>query len=244
VRVLVVLPTYNEAENIEMVLRKVRTALPEGEILVVDDGSPDGTAQIAEKIALELGSIDVLRRTTKSGLGTAYRAGFTWGIERGVDVLVEMDSDLSHDPAALPELVAPIAQGFDLAVGSRYVPGGNIPEWKLARRILSRGGNLYASALLGLRIKDSTSGYRAYSAPILKKVDLEQVKAEGYGFQIEMVYKVIQAGGTVREIPISFTDRVVGTSKMSSRIVVEALGLVTLWAVKRLGRAATRGTKR
>ncbi|HUO49353.1 MAG TPA: polyprenol monophosphomannose synthase, partial [Acidimicrobiales bacterium] len=235
-RVLVVLPTYNESENIERVLRLVREALPDAGILVVDDGSPDGTDEIADKVGKELGGVDLLRRTSKSGLGSAYRAGFAWGLERGWDAFVEMDSDLSHDPAALPALVAPLEQGVDLSVGSRYVPGGSIPNWRRHRRLLSRGGNIYASAVLGLGITDATSGFRAYRAGILETIDLSRIKAEGYGFQIEMVHQVLEHGGRVAEVPIRFVDRVEGKSKMSMAIVVEALLLVTWWGFLRLGR--------
>jgi dolichol-phosphate mannosyltransferase len=236
VRPLIVLPTYNEAENIERVIRRVRAALPEAGILVVDDASPDGTAQIAEKLGYELGAIDVLRRPAKAGLGSAYRAGFRWGLERGFDAFVEMDSDLSHDPNALPGLVGPVGRGIDLVIGSRYMPGGSIPEWSIHRRLLSQGGNVYASLVLGLHVTDSTAGFRAYGAEILRKIDLEAIKADGYGFQIEMVKAVLEHGGTVTEVPIRFVDRIDGKSKMSSRIVVEALVLVTWWAVRRMGR--------
>ena len=232
--VLVVLPTYNESENIERVLRRIRDALPESGVLVVDDGSPDGTADIAERIGKEIGGVDVLRRSAKSGLGSAYRAGFAWGLERGWDALVEMDADLSHDPDALPALVAPLTDGTDLVVGSRYVPGGSIPNWSWHRRLLSQGGNIYASVLLGLHVTDSTSGFRAYRADVLRRLDLAAVRADGYGFQIEMVHEVLQHGGQVREIPIRFVDRVEGKSKMSAHIVVEALGLVTWWGLLRL----------
>jgi dolichol-phosphate mannosyltransferase len=227
------MPTYNEAENIHRVLRAVRTSLPDAGILVVDDGSPDGTADLAEQLGSELGGIDVLRRTAKSGLGSAYRAGFAWGLERGWDVLVEMDADLQHDPGALPQLVAPIADGVDLVVGSRYVPGGSIPKWRWHRRLVSRGGNIYAATLLGLGVKDSTSGFRAYGASILRAIDLGVVRAEGYGFQIEMVRQVLDHGGRVIEVPIRFVERSEGESKMSMRIVVEALTLVTWWAALR-----------
>jgi len=232
--VLVVLPTYNESENIGTVLRRIRAALPEATVLVVDDGSPDGTADLAEKLGQDLGQIEILRRTTKSGLGSAYRAGFAWGLERGVDACVEMDADLSHQPEALPDLVAPLAEGQELVIGSRYVPGGVIPNWAWHRRLLSRGGNLYASALLGLGVADATAGFRAYAAPLLARLDLDAIRAEGYGFQIEMTYAAKRAGAPILEVPITFVDRVEGESKMSTSIVVEALGLVTLWGVQRL----------
>jgi len=232
--VLVVLPTYNEAENIDHVLRRVRSSLADATVLVVDDGSPDGTAALAETIGKELGSIEILRRQDKSGLGSAYRAGFRWGLDHGFDACIEMDADLSHEPEALPELVAPLSEGYELVIGSRYVAGGSIPNWTWHRRMLSRGGNIYASALLGLGVADSTAGFRAYSASVLQRIDLNDVKAEGYGFQIEMTYEAKRAGAAVVEIPIRFIDRVKGESKMSMFIVVEALGLVTWWGFQRL----------
>ncbi len=240
--VLVVLPTYNELENIDRVLRRIRAALPAASVLVVDDGSPDGTADAAEVLGKELGNIDVLRRTAKAGLGSAYRAGFRWGLDRGFDACVEMDADLSHEPEALPSLVGPVAEGTELVIGSRYIPGGVIPNWRWHRRLLSRGGNIYASTLLGLHVSDATAGFRCYAASLLRRIDLDQVRAEGYGFQIEMTYAARRAGAPVLEVPITFVDRVDGESKMSAYIVVEALGLVSLWAVQRLVRVAPRAT--
>ena len=230
--VLVIIPTYLESENIENVLSAVRSSLPEANVLVVDDNSPDGTADLAEKVGEKLGRIEVLRRSGKAGLGSAYRAGFRWGAERGYSVFVEMDADLSHDPADLPRLIAPMDEGADLVIGSRYVPGGAIPGWPTHRALLSREGNRYAAFMLGLPVADATSGYRAFRASTLAKVDLEAVRADGYGFQIEMVYRMRQVGGALREIPITFIDRVEGKSKMSGRIIVEALGLVTVWGVR------------
>lgn len=232
--VLVVLPTYNEAENIDHVLRRIREALASATVLVVDDGSPDGTADIAEVLGKELGNIEVLRRHEKSGLGSAYRAGFRWGIDRGYDACIEMDADLSHEPEALPGLVAPLAEGHEVVIGSRYVPGGSIPDWTWHRRLLSRGGNIYASALLGLGVSDSTAGFRAYATSALERIELDRIRAEGYGFQIEMTYRAKQAGASIVEVPIRFVDRVEGESKMSMFIVVEALGLVTWWGAQRV----------
>jgi dolichol-phosphate mannosyltransferase len=232
--VLVVLPTYNESENIDRVLRRVREALPDATVLVVDDGSPDGTAEMAETVGKEIGGIELMRRHQKSGLGSAYRAGFRWGLEHGFDACVEMDADLSHEPEALPGLVGALADGTELVVGSRYVEGGAIPNWAWHRRLLSRGGNLYASALLGLGVADSTSGFRVYAASVLERIDLDRIRADGYGFQIEMTYQSKRAGATVTEVPIRFVDRVEGESKMSTFIVVEALGLVTWWGIQRL----------
>lgn len=232
VRALVVLPTYDEAANIEEVLRLLRAACPDVSVLVVDDGSPDGTADIAEAMDAEIGNVEVMRRPAKSGLGSAYRDGFRHGLLHGFDVMVEMDSDLQHDPAALPSILAAVEDGADLAIGSRYVPGGSIPDWKWHRRALSKWGNRYASTVLGIGVKDATSGYRAYASPALAKIDFQTVRADGYGFQIEMAHRVLQTGGRVQEVPIQFVDRVRGTSKMSSRIVVEALVLVSWWGVR------------
>lgn len=232
VRALVVLPTYDEAANIEEVLRRLREACPTVNVLVVDDGSPDGTADIAEAMAEEIGAVEVMRRPAKSGLGSAYRDGFRHGLINGFDIMVEMDSDLSHDPAALPTLLEQVENGADLAIGSRYVEGGSIPDWSWHRRALSKWGNRYAAAVLGIDVNDATAGYRAYSASALAEIDFQSVRADGYAFQIEMAHRVIQAGGVVREVPIQFVDRVRGTSKMSGMIVVEALALVTWWGVR------------
>ena len=239
-RVLVVIPTYNEAENVLAILTRVRDVLPEAGILVVDDGSPDGTADLVEKAIPELGEVEVLRRAGKAGLGRAYRAGFRWGLERGYQACVEMDADFSHDPATLPDLVAPLAEGNELVIGSRYVPGGSIPNWTWHRHLLSWGGNRYASVVLGLGVADSTAGFRVYADTLLRRLDLDSVRAEGYGFQIEMTYRSKQAGALIREVPIRFVDRVAGESKMSSAIVVEALALVTWWGLRRLVHGAGR----
>jgi dolichol-phosphate mannosyltransferase len=232
VRTLVVLPTYEEADNIAEVLRRLRAAVPAADILVVDDSSPDGTAAIAKAAGHELGGVDVAIRPAKSGLGSAYRHGFREGLDLGYEVLVEMDSDLSHDPAALPSLLQALEEGADLAIGSRYVPGGSIPHWPLHRRSLSRWGNRYAARMLRLRVHDSTSGFRAYRADMLRRIDVDQVRADGYGFQIEMVYRVAQLGGRIVERPIEFRDRERGNSKMSMRIVGEALALVSWWGIR------------
>jgi dolichol-phosphate mannosyltransferase len=231
-RTLVVLPTYNEAENIEDVIVRVRSAVPDASILVVDDSSPDGTAEIVEELAGRLEGISVLRRPQKSGLGPAYRAGFAHGREQGFEVLVEMDSDLSHDPNDLPRLLAAVADGADLSLGSRYVPGGSIPDWPWYRRALSIGGNRFAAIVLGIHVTDSTSGFRAYREGAFTLIGIEDVTADGYGFQIEMTYRLLQAGGQVTEVPISFTDRVRGESKMSWRIIGEAARLVLRWGFR------------
>ncbi len=231
-RLLVVLPTYNEVLNVETMLRTLRSVAPDADVLVVDDASPDGTADAAERAGAELGRVTVLRRPGKGGLGSAYRAGFAWGIDHGYDTFVEIDCDFSHDPAALPSLLT-AAERFEVVIGSRYVPGGHIPQWTLSRRLLSRGGNQYASLMLGLGVADSTAGYRVYSRSALEKIDYQSVRADGYGFQIEMTYRARRGGATITEVPISFGDRLRGESKMSSNIVYEALWLVTKWGLQR-----------
>ncbi len=231
-RLLVVLPTYNEVLNVETMLRTLRSVAPDADVLVVDDASPDGTADAAERAGVELGRVTVLRRAGKGGLGSAYRAGFSWGIDHGYDTFVEIDCDFSHDPAALPSLLT-AAERYEVVIGSRYVPGGHIPQWTLSRRLLSRGGNQYASLMLGLGVADSTAGYRVYSRSALEKIDYQSVRADGYGFQIEMTYRARRGGATITEVPISFGDRLRGESKMSSNIVYEALWLVTKWGLQR-----------
>ena len=233
-RAAVVMPTYEEAGNIAVVLRRVRAAAPDAHVLVVDDTSPDGTADLAEAVGSEIGGVTVLRRTGPRGFGAACRAGFAWALERDYDLVVGMDADLSHDPAALPSLLRAVEDGADLAVGSRYVPGGAIPRWPAHRRALSRLGNRYATTLLRLPVSDATSGYRAYRSTVLRTIDLDHQRANGYGFLIEMVYRVVRRGGTVAEVPIVFVDRERDGSKMSGRIVVEAMALVTLWGLRDL----------
>lgn len=232
-RILVVLPTYNEILNIEAMVRALRVSVPAADILVVDDASPDGTGDAVSALAGELGRIELLSRSAKSGLGSAYRAGFAWGLERGYDRFVEIDCDFSHDPAALATLID-LSQTHDVVIGSRYVPGGSIPKWSLPRRLLSRAGNQYAALMLGLRVADSTAGYRVYSRHALEVIDYATVRADGYGFQIEMTYRARRGGATIIESPIAFRDRTRGESKMSGSIVFEALYLVTKWAAERL----------
>jgi dolichol-phosphate mannosyltransferase len=231
-RVFVSVPTYREAENIEELLTRLRAAVPSADILVIDDGSPDGTAELAEKLGFELGNIEVLRRPGKMGLGAAYRAGHAIGIARGYDVMVQIDADLSHQPEALHSLLDAVRDGADLAIGSRYVEGGAIPQWAVYRLALSRWGCRYAAWALGIDVADSTAGYRAYRASALKKMEFETTRANGYTFQIEMTYRLWRAGGKITEVPITFTDRERGTSKMSGRIVVEAMALVTVWGLR------------
>jgi dolichol-phosphate mannosyltransferase len=220
-----ILPTYNEAENVEAI---VRTAVPhlaatgmEHRVLVVDDGSPDGTGRIADRLAGELAEVEVLHRTAKEGIGPAYLAGFERALRGGADLVLEMDSDFSHDPADLERLVA-AAGAADLVLGSRYVPGGGVTDWGLARRAISRGGSLYARLLLGVPVNDLTGGFKCFRRKVLEHLDLSAIGTDGYGFQIEMTYRAIRAGFRVTEVPILFRERRVGASKMSARIALEA----------------------
>jgi dolichol-phosphate mannosyltransferase len=240
-RTLVVTPTYQEAENIEESLRRLRAAVPDADILVVDDNSPDGTGKIAERMASELGQIDVLHRPSKEGLGEAYRAGFGVGLARGYERLVQIDADLSHDAAVIPTMLKALDDGADIAVGSRYTSGGQIPHWPWFRRALSRAGNRYAGIVLGLKIRDATSGFRGYSADALKQIDYEHSRAKGYGFQIETAYRAARAKRKVVEVPIVFTDRVRGYSKMTWGIFAEELLLVTWWGFR--DRVLRRGSR-
>lgn len=231
-RTLVVMPTYDEAPNIAEVLTRVRAAAPEVDLLVVDDSSPDGTAELARQTAAELGQIDVEVRDRKDGLGNAYRHGFRVGMERGYDVLVQMDADLSHDPDALPSLLAALEGGADAVIGSRYVPGGSVPHWPWYRRALSRYGNAYACAVLGMSVRDATAGFRAYRVGVLQDIDVFSTRAKGYGFQIETAYRVSRSGRHLTEVPITFTDRVRGYSKMSLTVAAEELLLVSWWGFR------------
>jgi dolichol-phosphate mannosyltransferase len=231
---LVVLPTYQEAENIRDALAGIRRALRAATVVVVDDEGGDGTADLAEAASHELGQIEVLRRPAKRGLAGAYIAGFKWGLERGHDVLIGMDADLSHDATALPRLMQAIGDGADVAVGSRYVPGGSTVNWPLGRRLLSRGGNWYASHLLATGVSDMNSAFRAYRADVLRGVVLEDLQAEGYGFLLELIHRLRQNDATIVEVPIVFADRVRGNSKMSPVIAAEAFRTVTEIAVREL----------
>ena len=229
--VAVVLPTYNESENIAGLLTQLRTVLPDGRLYVVDDNSPDGTGEIAERCAVELGGIEVLHRPGKQGLGSAYRQGFTHVIAQGVDVVVSMDVDFSHDPLAIPAMLAEIESGSDAVIGSRYVSGGGTKNWPLHRRLLSRWGNLYTGAVLGVKVRDCTSGFRAYRSSALAAIAPETTKAEGYAFLSELVVRLSRRGLKISEVPILFIDRENGTSKMSGRIIIESMLLVTRWGI-------------
>jgi glycosyltransferase involved in cell wall biosynthesis len=231
-RTLVVVPTYEEAANITEVLHRVRAAAPEVDVLVVDDSSPDGTADLAKASAAELGHVDVLVRERKDGLGNAYRHGFREGFDRGYEILVQMDADLSHDPAELPNLIGAIEGGAEMVIGSRYIPGGEIPHWPWYRRALSRYGNRYACVVLGMDVHDATSGYRAYRVDALKAIDIFSTRSKGYGFQIETAYRIARSQRHLAEVPIVFTDRVRGQSKMSFSVMLEELILVTWWGIR------------
>ena len=241
-RAVAIVPTYNEAENVEAMCRAIRASAPSVGILVVDDNSPDGTAFLAESIAAEIGDLSVLRRPDKNGLGGAYRAGMAIAIAGGAEICVQIDADFSHDPVMIPALVSAVEHGVDLALGSRYVPGGITENWPARRRLLSRWGNRYVAGVLGLAINDATAGYRAYrTSALVEQMDYQSVRTDGYGFQIEMTHRLVRAGGKIVEIPITFRDRTLGQSKMSQSIIQEAFVLVVqLWVKDLTGRRQRR----
>jgi dolichol-phosphate mannosyltransferase len=229
--VLVVIPTYNEAENIREIVGRLRHAVPEAGVLIADDGSPDGTGDIADALAAADRKVHVLHRTAKEGLGAAYLAGFAWAAERGADVMVEMDADGSHDPEELPRLLNALRDA-DVVVGSRRVPGGKIVNWPLTREMISKVGNTYVRLALGIPVRDSTAGFRAFRAKVLENLDLAGVSSAGYCFQIDLVYRAWRGGYRVTEVPVTFVERERGQSKMSSDIVREALFKVAVWGVQ------------
>jgi dolichol-phosphate mannosyltransferase len=242
----VVIPTYNEAANVEAIVRATtaelrRLGVVDHRLLVVDDNSPDGTGQIADRLANELATVEVLHRGAKTGLGHAYLAGFAVALAGGAELVVEMDADFSHDPGYLGDLLE-AAKEADLVLGSRYVPGGGVRDWGLLRRLISRGGGWYSRTILRVDVRDLTGGFKCIHRGVLEAIDLPSVRAEGYVFQIEVTYRAILAGFTVREVPIVFADRTVGTSKMSTRIAVEAMWLVP--RLRRTARAAIRSAPR
>jgi dolichol-phosphate mannosyltransferase len=244
-RAVVVVPTYDEAENIGDLLTAIRASAPETDVLVVDDNSPDGTADLAEKAAAELGAVEVLRRPAKDGLGNAYREAFARAIDGGYDVIVTLDADFSHDPAVIPVLIGLVEAGADLAVGSRYVPGGTTPNWPRYRLALSRYGNRYAGWMLGLCLRDATSGFRAYRSELLQDIRYDTTHSDGYAFMTELAYRASAYRAEVREHPITFTDRTRGTSKMSALVIVESMLRVTWWGTKlRLRRRKDRRAAR
>jgi dolichol-phosphate mannosyltransferase len=229
--VLVVIPTYNERENLELIVGRVRAATPDVDILVADDGSPDGTGRIADDLAAADGQIQVLHRTSKDGLGAAYLAGFAWALQHGYDVVVEMDADGSHQPEQLPRLLEALRHA-DVVLGSRWVPGGRVENWPAHRMLLSRGGNTYTRLALGIPLRDATGGYRAFRRSALETLDLAGVASQGYCFQVDLAWRAVQRGLRVVEVPITFVERVRGDSKMSGSIVRESLLRVTEWGAK------------
>jgi dolichol-phosphate mannosyltransferase len=235
VHATICLPTYNELENLEPMLRALARVLREGDrVLVVDDASPDGTGELADRLAAELPFVSVLHRASKEGLGPAYIAGFRRALAEGAELVLEMDCDFSHDPAAVPSLIAAAENGADLVLGSRYIAGGSIPNWGPVRRFVSLGGNLYAQILLGSRLRDLTGGFKCFRARVLETIDLDAIGAKGYAFQIETTYRVVRGGFRVVEVPISFSDREHGRSKMSRAIVAEAIWQVPLLRLRAL----------
>ena len=232
-KVLVIMPTFNEAGNIHNAVTRLFEHNKEVDLLIVDDSSPDGTGQLADALAKSNKKISVLHRAGKEGLGAAYIAGFRWAFERGYDYLVEMDADGSHRPEDLPKLLA-VCENFDLVIGSRYVRGGKTMNWPFYRQWLSRGGNIYARIMLGSKLNDMTAGFRVFNAEFLKNFDFESINARGYSFQIEMAYRTIRSGGKAAEVPITFVEREIGVSKMSTNIVTEALMLMTKFGLRRI----------
>ena len=232
---LIIVPTYNELVSAPLLVRRIFKYIPESNILVVDDGSPDKTADVIRELQQEFPTLHLLERKTKLGLGSAYRLGFTWGLERGYEELIEMDADLSHRVRDLKKMIdaKELQPDVDLVIGSRWIPGGKTENWSRGRELLSRAANLYVRAMLGLGVRDSTAGFRIYSASMLKRLNMESIKSEGYSFQVEMTRAVHELDGKIIEVPITFRERENGVSKMSKKIVGEAMILVSLWGLKR-----------
>lgn len=229
--VLVIIPTYNESQNIASITARLRSAVPDAHVLIADDNSPDGTGEIADRLASSDDHIHVMHRTGKQGLGAAYLAGFNWGLEHDYDVLVQHDADGSHQPEELPRLLQAIADGADMVKGSRWVPGGSVVNWPKSREFISRGGSLWTRLWLGIPVKDATGGFNAFRADTLRGINLDEVASAGYCFQIDMVWRALKHGFKVVEVPIEFVEREFGDSKMSRNIVVEALIRTTLWGI-------------
>jgi len=232
---LIIVPTYNELVSAPLLVRRIFKYIPESNILVVDDGSPDKTADVIRELQQEFPTLHLLERKTKLGLGSAYRLGFTWGLERGYEELIEMDADLSHRVRDLKKMIdaKELQPDVDLVIGSRWIPGGKTENWSRGRELLSRAANLYVRAMMGLGVRDSTAGFRIYSSSMLKRLNMESIKSEGYSFQIEMTSAVHELDGKMIEVPITFRERENGVSKMSKKIVGEAMILVTHWGLKR-----------
>jgi len=242
-RVVMVVPTYNEADNLAWIVGRLRAAQPDVDVLVVDDGSPDGTGTIADELAAADPAVAVVHRTTKAGLGAAYLHGFGVALAAGYDVIGEMDADGSHQPEQLGRLLAALP-GADLVIGSRWVPGGSVTNWPLRRELLSRGGNLYVRMLLGVSVRDATAGFRLFRRTTLEKIDLESVESTGYVFQTDMVARTLAAGLVVREVPIEFVERVRGDSKMSGAVATESLRRITAWGLRERREQARRAWRR
>lgn len=230
-RVVMVIPTYNESDNIEWIIERLRRAQPDVDVMVVDDNSPDGTGKIVESLAQSDPQVQVVHRTEKAGLGAAYRHGFRVALDQGYDVIGEMDADGSHQPEQLHRLLDAVRDGADLVIGSRWVPGGSIVNWPKSREALSRGGNLYVRLLLGIRVKDATAGFRLFRRATLEAIDIDTVTSTGYVFQTDMAYRTLRQGLTVREVPIEFVERERGDSKMSKDVATESLKLITQWGL-------------
>jgi dolichol-phosphate mannosyltransferase len=242
-RVVVVVPTYNEVDNLAWIVERLRRAQPGVDVLVVDDDSPDGTGRIADEIAAADGQVSVLHRTAKGGLGAAYLHGFAHALAAGYDVVGEMDADGSHQPEQLTRLLEALAEA-DLVIGSRWVPGGSVVNWPLSRELLSRGGNLYVRMLLGISVRDATAGYRLFRRATLEKIDLASVRSTGYVFQTDLVARTLAAGLTVREVPIEFVERVRGDSKMSGAVATESLKRITAWGLHERAEQVRRALRR
>lgn len=225
-RVLVITPTYNERENLDAFVRLLFASAPEVDVLVVDDASPDGTGEIADALAAKDPRVHVLHRAGKMGLGTAYLQGFRWALEHGYDVVFEMDTDLSHDPRYVPDFLRAIDAGADVVIGSRNIPGGGVEGWGVGRHVLSKGGSIYSRTILGIGVRDLTSGFKAFTRRALEAIDLDAVRSNGYSFQIELTYRALHRGMKVTEVPITFVDRRAGRSKMSRKIFAEAIAMV------------------
>lgn len=239
-KTLTVIPTYNEVDALPRTVERLRAAVPDSEVLIVDDNSPDGTGDLADEMSRHDQHIHVLHRTQKDGLGAAYIAGFRWGLNRDFDAFVELDADGSHQPEQLPGLLAALDRA-DLVIGSRWIPGGAVVNWPLRRELISRCGSFYSRSMLGLDVRDITAGFRAFRRSTLERIDLDSVESVGYGFQVDMTFRVARQGMTITEVPITFVERTLGESKMSSGIVLEAVTNVTRWGLR--ARAATLAKK-
>ena len=243
-RILVIIQTYNETLTLPTIMDRVRASVPEAQVLVIDDNSPDGTGALADSIAAQDTNVQVMHRQGKEGLGAAYLAGFARALDQNFDVVVEMDADGSHQPEQLPDLLTALRDA-DLVLGSRWVAGGGVVNWPKSREILSRGGNAYTRTMLGVPLRDATGGYRAFRASTLRALDLQEVASQGYCFQVDLAWRAVQRGMRVTEVPITFVERTAGTSKMSQRIVVEALWRVTVWGLDdKLARLRRRPARR